>query len=60
MKQIKEKIPIPILQKEALQSMSLGGDGGEVGRGSQRSEFYDCLVGWCQSPYACYTLDTNL
>ena len=44
MKKIEGKILIPILQK-TLQSMLLGGDGGNVGGGSQRSGFYDYLVG---------------
>ena len=64
MKKIWEKILIPILQNK-LESMSLGGEGGGVkGRekgGSQRSEVYGCLVGWCYLPqYFCSILDTNI
>ena len=45
--------------------MSLGGEGGGVkGRekgGSQRSEVYGCLVGWCYLPqYFCSNLDNNI
>ena len=45
MKKIQENIPILIIQK-TLQTFLLSGDGGGLGGGSQKSDFYVCLVVW--------------